>query len=92
MWITTQVVGILITLFLAGLIGWVADAIVPGRLPWGWLGAILAGLLGSWLGTWLFGHIGPSFFGIAIIPAILGAIILALALEVLGKLFASKGY
>ncbi len=76
-WTTANVLGVLVTLLIAGLVGALADAIVPGRLPFGWLGAILAGLIGSWLGTALVGDVGPVVAGIAIIPALLGAIILA---------------
>ncbi len=82
-WITANILGVLFTLLIAGLIGWLADSIVPGRLPYGWVGAVLAGLVGSWIGTWLMGHFGPSIAGIAIIPAIVGAVIVALAVRLL---------
>ena len=76
-WLTSTLVGLIVTLFVAGIIGWIADAIVPGRLPYGWLGAIVAGVLGSWLGSLVLGGFGPDIAGIAIIPALLGAIVLA---------------
>src|SRR5215208_7125252 len=74
-------IGLALHLFMAGLVGALADALVPGKLPWGWVGAILAGLVGSWLGVRILGHVGPSLFGIAIIPAFLGAVILAFVLS-----------
>ncbi|MHB8992425.1 MAG: GlsB/YeaQ/YmgE family stress response membrane protein [Chloroflexota bacterium] len=77
--------GVIVTLLIAGLVGWLADVIVPGRMPWGWLGAILAGLVGSWLGTALLGRMGPVIAGIPIIPALIGAIILALIVELVFK-------
>lgn len=80
-WITFNLVGLLITLLIAGLIGWLADRIVPGDLPYGWLGAIVAGLAGSWLGTLILGDLGPTVRGIALIPALIGAIILAFVIE-----------
>ncbi|MGE5619656.1 MAG: GlsB/YeaQ/YmgE family stress response membrane protein [Sphingomonadaceae bacterium] len=83
--LTANILGVIVTLIIAGLVGWLADVIVPGRLPWGWLGAILAGLVGSWLGTALLGKVGPEIAGIAIIPALLGAIILAFVVELLFK-------
>ena len=58
--LATSLFGLLIMLFVAGFVGWLADLIVPGQLPYGWLGAIIAGLLGAWLGTALFGTVGPS--------------------------------
>lgn len=80
---TLGLFGLLITLLIAAIVGWLADLIVPGRLPFGWLGAIAAGLLGSWLGSTLFGNIGPVVGGIPIISALIGAIILAFVLRLL---------
>lgn len=82
-WISFNVVGLLIMLLVAGFVGWLADVIVPGRLPWGWLGAILAGLAGSWLGIALIGDRGPSLAGIPPLPALLGAIILAIVAQLI---------
>ncbi len=76
-WLTFHLVGLVVMLFVAGIIGWIADQIVPGNLPYGWLGAIVAGLVGSWVGGLILGGFGPSLAGIAIIPALLGALILA---------------
>ncbi|MBI4498214.1 MAG: GlsB/YeaQ/YmgE family stress response membrane protein [Chloroflexi bacterium] len=78
-----NLVGLALMLFIAGVVGWLADAIVPGRLPYGFLGAILAGLVGSWIGQLLLGAWGPSLFGIRLIPALIGAIIVAGAVELL---------
>lgn len=35
----------------------------------------MAGLIGSWVGQSLFGFWGPSLAGMAILPSVLGAII-----------------
>ena len=80
------IVNLVLFLFMAGVVGWLADLMLPGRLPYGWLGAILAGLVGGWLGTLLLGPVGPSLFGVRLIPALVGAIILALGVELMGKL------
>ena len=62
-------------------------AIVSGRIPFGWLGAILAGIIGSWLGVWIFNAVGisagPALAGIPVIPALVGAVILAFLAEAL---------
>ncbi len=80
-WLTGLVIGVILTLVMAGIVGAIADSIVPGDLPFGWLGAILAGLIGSWVGVILFRFLGlgmgPVIFGIPIIPAFVGALILA---------------
>ena len=87
-WVTANVLGVIITLIIAGIVGGLAEAIVPGRVRFGWLGAILAGLVGSWLGTQLIGHVGPSLAGIPLIPAFVGAIIIV----AIAKLLLSTRY
>jgi len=89
-WLTSTLIGLIITLFVAGIIGWIADAIVPGRLPYGWLGAIVAGVVGSWIGGLILGGFGPDIAGIAIIPALLGAIILAFIASAVTKVSSGR--
>ncbi len=74
-----NLIGLILMLIVAGLIGLVADAIVPGEIPFGWVGAVATGLLGSWLGVVLIGRVGPELFGLPIIPALVGAVVVALA-------------
>lgn len=76
-----NLVGLVLMLFIAGVVGWLADLIVPGHLPYGFLGAVVAGLVGSWIGQLIFGNFGPSLFGIQLVPALVGAIIVAVAAE-----------
>src|SRR5437763_8610815 len=83
--LSITLVGLLLPLFMAGLVGALADAVVPGKLPWGWLGAILAGLVGSWLGVLLIGQRGPVILGVPVIPGFVGALILALVLSLVGR-------
>jgi uncharacterized membrane protein YeaQ/YmgE (transglycosylase-associated protein family) len=88
--LTFQFSGLIITLLIAAIVGWIADAIVPGRLPYGWLGAIVAGLAGAWLGGLLLGDLGPEIGGIAIIPAIIGAMVIALLIDWIAKATAGR--
>ena len=81
MWLTFSLVGFVLTLFMAGLVGWAADAIVPGRLPGGWLGAVLAGIVGGFLGSLVLGSLGPELFGVRVIPAFVGALVIAVVAE-----------
>ena len=80
-WLTFTMIGFLLTVAVAGLVGWAADAVVPGRLPGGWLGAVLAGIVGGFIGTLLLGRIGPTIFDVNIIPAFIGAAAIAVAAE-----------
>ena len=81
MWLTSSLIGLVLTLFMAGLIGWAADAVIPGRLPGGWIGAVLAGIVGGFLGSLVLGGVGPELFGVRIIPAFVGAVVIAVAAE-----------
>lgn len=74
--IVGDVVGLILAVIIAAIVGWVADLIVPGNRPYGFLGDALAGILGSWLGVALLGSIGPVLFGIPLVSALIGAIIL----------------
>ena len=76
-YLTVSFLGLLVTLLIAGVVGWLAYKFVPVKLPYGFLGAVVAGLIGSWIGGWLLGDVGPSLGGIALFPALVGSLILA---------------
>ena len=82
MWATFGLIGLALTLFMSGLLGWAADAVVPGQLPGGFIGAIVAGIIGGFLGKLVLGNLGPELFGVRIIPAFVGAVIVVGAAEI----------
>ena len=84
-WATLGLIAFLLHLVVAGIVGALADALIPGKLPWGWVGAVLAGLVGSWIGTVLIGQVGPRIVGVPIIPGFVGAVILAVIVSVLSR-------
>lgn len=63
------------TLLIGAIIGAVAGALTSRSLPMGWIGNIIAGIVGSWIGESLLGGWGPSLAGMAILPSIIGAVI-----------------
>jgi len=73
--------GFIVVLIMLGIIGWVIDLIIPGKMPYGWLGGIVAALIGGLIGGLIFGAWGPSatFSGwqLSFIPALLGGILFA---------------
>ena len=77
--------GFIISLIVGGLLGWVASMIIGRDVPGGIIGNIIAGVVGSWLGTAIFGDMGPSIAGYAIIPALIGAIILIFIVSMIMK-------
>ena len=82
-----SLIGLVLTLVVAGLVGWLADLVVPGELPGGWIGAVLAGVVGGILGGLIFHALrlpgtGLRLFEIELIPAFVGAVIVAVAAEI----------
>ena len=74
-------------LIVGAIIGAITGATTGRGGAMGWLANILAGLIGSSLGQAIFGEWGPNVAGMAIVPSLLGAIILVLVVSfVLGML------
>ena len=68
----------IIYLIVAAIVGLVAEAIVGWRLPFGFVGAVIAAIIGIWLMTQviIITGIGDiNVFGVPIIRALIGAII-----------------
>ena len=66
---------LIISLVVGGLIGWVAEVIMKRDVPGGVIGNIVLGFIGSWLGGLLLSDFGPVIQGLAIVPAILGSLL-----------------
>lgn len=77
--------GLIWALIIGGIIGWLAGLIVGRDVPGGIIGNIIAGIIGAWLGTALLGSWGPSLGGFAIIPALIGAILVILIISFIMK-------
>lgn len=58
------------------LVGILAAAITNRGEKMGCIGKILLGLAGAWVGQLFFGDWGPQVVGTAIVPSVLGAMIL----------------
>lgn len=65
-------------IIVGAVIGVIAGALTNKGGSMGWLSNIIAGLLGSYLGEALLGFWGPQVAGMAIVPSIIGAVILVL--------------
>lgn len=72
--------GFIILLVVAAIAGAIGELIAGAKVPGGWVGSIIAGLIGAWLGG-LIVHIGPVIGGVQIIPAIIGAAIFVFLLR-----------
>lgn len=68
--------GLIWSLLVGALIGVIAGAITNKGQSMGWIANIIAGLVGSAIGQSLLGSWGPSLAGMALVPSIIGAVIL----------------
>ena len=85
-------VGFIGMLIFLSIIGWVIDLIVPGKMPYGWVGGIVAAIVGGIIGGFLFSFLDfglhATFNGLTLyfVPAVLGGIILAFIIRfVMGR-------
>ncbi|MCD2255639.1 GlsB/YeaQ/YmgE family stress response membrane protein [Agrilactobacillus fermenti] len=70
-------------LIIGAVVGAIAGAITSRGMPMGWIGNIIAGLVGSWLGEAVLGSWGPSLAGMSLIPSLIGAIVLVLIVSLI---------
>ncbi|MFC6465422.1 GlsB/YeaQ/YmgE family stress response membrane protein [Marinilactibacillus sp. GCM10026970] len=77
--------GFILMLIIGGIVGAIGQAIIGKNVPGGIIGNIVVGLLGSALGGYLLADIGPTIEGIAIFPAIVGAVIVVFLFSLLAK-------
>lgn len=70
---------LIVYLIVGGLVGLVAEFLIGWRLPFGIIGAVVAGLIGAWLMTQviIIGGVGDiTVAGVPILRALIGAIVL----------------
>lgn len=75
----TITLALIVYLIVGAIVGLIAESIVGWRLPFGIIGAIIAGIVGAWLLTHviIISGVGDLYIqGVPIIRAIIGAIIL----------------
>ena len=68
-------IGFLLSLVVGGIIGAIAESLMNREVPGGILGNIILGFVGSWVGSLIFKDWGLVIQGFAVVPAILGALI-----------------
>lgn len=68
--------GFIWSCIVGGVIGAIAGAITNKGSSMGIIANVIAGLVGSAIGQALFGSWGPALAGMALIPSIIGAVIL----------------
>ncbi len=79
------------SLIVGAIIGAIAGALTNRGESMGWISNIIAGLVGSAIGQALLGHWGPDLAGMAIIPSIIGSVILVLLVSAVLGVWRKKG-
>ncbi len=77
---------LLVLLLVGAVVGLVAERLTSRKLPYGWIGAIVAGLVGAWLMVDVLKLvIAPdlSVGGIPLVSALIGAVIVLLAFSMI---------
>lgn len=77
--------GFIWAIIVGAVIGALAGVITNNGQSMGWIANIVAGLIGSAIGQALLGSWGPSLAGMALIPSIIGAVILVLIVSFVVK-------
>ncbi len=77
---------LLVLLVVAAIIGWLADLLAGGRVPLGFFGSILFGLLGAWVATELVRPkipitlpTEPVLDGVMLVTASIGSLLFSLS-------------
>lgn len=80
--------GFIIQIIVTVIIVAIVEKVSKTELPYGWIGNIIAGLIGGWIGQQLLGHSwGPSLGGVMIFQTFIGAFILIVVVKwALGQL------
>ncbi|HEY9790183.1 MAG TPA: GlsB/YeaQ/YmgE family stress response membrane protein [Candidatus Obscuribacterales bacterium] len=82
-----SILGFIFFIIVAAICAWIAEAIVPGRIPGGFLASAIVGIIGAWIGTALMGHMGPDLAGVPLLPAIVGSAVLVFLLALISGFF-----
>ena len=80
-----DILGLILFLIVAAVCAVIASALVPGRIPGGFLTAMVVGVIGAWIGSALMGDMGPELGGVALLPTILGSAILVFGLALMSR-------
>jgi len=77
--------GILITLIVGGVCGWLASLVMKTDKQMGILANVAVGVVGSFLGSWMFGVLGLAAYGTLgrLVMTVVGAIALIWILKAL---------
>ena len=85
------ILSFILFLFVAAACAYLAERLVPGSIPGGFLTSAIVGIIGAWIGGCLVGSIGPSLAGVSLLPCILGSALLVFLLSLFSHRYWRRG-
>jgi uncharacterized membrane protein YeaQ/YmgE (transglycosylase-associated protein family) len=86
------ILGLIGTLIITIIIVGIVEMVSRTKLPYGWLGNIVVGLIGGVIGQFVLGQWGLSLFGVYVIQTFLGSLaFILIAKWVMGMIEKSRG-
>jgi len=82
-----EILMFIVYLFIAAACAYIAEWLVPGTIPGGFLTSAIVGVIGAWIGGSLMGSVGPSLAGVSLLPCILGSALLVFLLSLFSRGF-----
>lgn len=85
---------LIITLILAGVVGWIASMVMKTDGQMGWVGNVVVGIIGGFIGTMVLGFIAPATptdNGLSIPGIIVGVIGACIAIFIWKAISGRKG-
>ncbi len=77
-------------LIVAAVCAWIAERVVPNKMPGGFIAGAIVGVIGAWIGGTVMGNVGPSLAGVALLPTVVGSAILVFGCALLSSVFRGK--
>jgi len=85
-----SVIAFILFLLVAAGCAWIAECLVPGVVPGGFLVTAIVGVIGAWIGGSLVGHFGPELESVSLVPTIIGSAILVFGLAAISQGFRGR--
>jgi uncharacterized membrane protein YeaQ/YmgE (transglycosylase-associated protein family) len=78
-----SILSLVLFLLIAAVCAYLAQRLVPNMVPGGLVTTTIVGVLGAYIGSSMIGSYGPDFYGVSLVPCILGSGVLVFGLSLL---------
>ncbi len=68
-----EILSFIFYLIIAAACACIAEWVVPGTIPGGFITSAIVGVIGAWIGVSMMGNVGPALGGVSVIPCIVGS-------------------